>query len=505
MSFIPDQPRPWNPHGGQKRIVKYLLEHAAAAIWADVGIGKTSAVLAAFKVLKRRGVASRMLVVAPLKPCYLVWGPEREKWEDFAGLRLEVLHGPGKGKALARDADIYVINPEGLAWLLNAVRTRTASGRVAVSVDLREFRKLGFDTLLVDELTFFKHHSSGRHKALKAILGTFARRWGLTATPAPNGLIDVFAQTYIIDMGRSFGPYITHYRNQYFIPSYSGFGWTLKKGADELIYERLKPVTLRLSNADYVELPELVEIEAKFDLPAEARRIYDELEDDMISRIGETKVIASNAAAVSTKCRQVASGGVYLDADALAASKTLTRAVGRGKVRAWLDVHDEKTDIIEELVNELQGSPLLVAYDFNHDLARLQKRFPKAPFIGGGTTPSSATQTAAAWNCGDVPLLFGHPASIAHGLNLQSGPCQHVAWYSMTWRRDYYDQLNGRIRRQGSTHKRIFVHHILARRTVDEDIVWALRHKGRVQNALLDAMKARRRDDQSVMKKTAFG
>jgi len=477
---------PWTPHTGQKQIVKFLLEHAAAGIFADVGIGKTSASLAAFKILKKRGIARRMLVIAPVKPCYLVWPPEAEKWDDFRDLRVEVLHGPHKAAALARDADVYVINPEGLTWLLGATMTRNERGWIKVQTDRNAFRALKFDTLLVDELAFFKHHTSGRHKALKEVIGTFSRRWGLTATPASNGLMDLFGQIYILDAGRTFGPYITHYRNEYFVPSYSGFGWTLKVGSDERIYERLRPLILRLSNTDYVDLPDLVEIETRFDLPRDARRIYNELEHDMITRLGDETVIAANAAVVSGKCRQVASGGCYLTPDALAVVPTLAK---KANGHDWVDIHDEKTDIVEELVHELHGSPLLVAYDTNHDLARLRRRFPTAPWIGGGVTPKNATAITTAWNHGDVPLLFGHPASIAHGLNLQGGPCQHVAWYSLTWRRDLYDQFIGRVRRQGSAHRRIFVHHLLARDTVDETVFWALKRKGEVEGALLEALK----------------
>lgn len=484
---------PWHPHAGQKKAVKFLLEHACAALFADPGTGKTSAVYAAFKMLKKRGLAEKMLVVAPLKPCWLVWPLEQQKWADFTDLRVEVLHGSKKDAALHRDADVYVVNPEGLDWLIGAVRTKSARGKLSLTADLKTFKSYGFDTLVVDELTCVKHTSSGRHKALKQIRGTFARVWGLTGTPTPNGLLDLFGQALILDGGRSLGPYITHYRNSFFLPSYDGFSWVLRKGADEEIYERIRPLALRLAAKDYVDMPEMVENVLKFDLPPDVRRIYDELEEDLISRIEENILEAPNAAAASTKCRQVASGGIYLDDVSPGGpvenllSKRIKASGGKG--REWLDLHDEKTDLVSDLVEELQGAPLLIAYDFRHDLARLQRRLGKdVPYIGGGTPAKRAIELEAAWNRGELPVLLGHPLSMGHGLNLQKAG-NHVCFYSTPWALDVRDQLVGRVARQGSAHKRVFVHYLTARKTVDETILVALRNKSTGQAALLDALR----------------
>lgn len=482
---------PWTPHAGQRKGVKYLLEHAAAALLADPGVGKTSIVYGAYKILKKRKLANKMLVIAPLKPAYLVWGQEASKWTDFEHLRVEILHGPKKDEALHREADVYVINPDGLDWLLNATRTTNLRGKVAVEVDVRAFKKLGFDTLVVDELTQFKHTNSGRFKTLKAVLDTFGRRWGLTGTPAPNGLIDLFGQCYILDQGRSLGPYVTHYRQKYFLPSYDGFGWVVRKGAEEEIYERLRPLALRLAAEDYIDMPQLVETVTRFDLPAAVQKIYNQLEDVMITEIDNHTVVASNAAAASTKLRQIVNGGVYVDDDYIL-PKSVKKAKTRADGREWAKLHDEKTDLLENLVEELQGSPLLVAYDFHHDLARLQERFGKdVPFIGGGTTPARSLELEAAWNRGELPLLLGHPQSIGHGLNLQRA-ANHVAWYANTWNRELFDQFNGRVHRQGNKSSRVFLHLFLARGTVDEVMYWALRGKAKVQNALLAALKEMR-------------
>ena len=476
---------PWKPHAGQRKAVRYLVEHAAAGLFADPGVGKTSTVYAAFEYLRRRGLARRMLVIAPLRPAQLVWPAEREKWKDFQHLRVEVLHGPKKDAALARESDVCVINPEGLDWLIGAVKTKTRTGKVAVSADLRAFKALGFDTLVVDELTNFKHTNSVRFKTLKAVLDTFGRRWGLTGTPAPNGLIDLFGQCFVLDQGRSLGPYVTHYRSKYFLPGYDGFSWVLRKGAEEEIYERLKPLVLRLRAEDYVDMPDLVENTISFELPPEARKVYDHLEEELIVQLGEDVVTAANAAAATTKLRQVASGGLYLEADTVALFKPAQR-----KGREWAMIHDEKTELLAELVDELQGTPLLVAYDFKHDLERIQRRWPDVPYLGGGVTERRARELEAAWNAGELPLLLGHPSSIGHGLNLQAAG-NHVCWYSLTYDREKYDQLNARVRRQGSRHARVFVHHLVAKGTVDEVIGYALRRKAKVQTALLEALRGR--------------
>lgn len=481
---------PWHPHSGQKKAVKFLLEHAAAALLADPGVGKTSSVYAAFKMLKKRKLANKMLVIAPLKPAYLVWPPEKDKWTDFEHLRVEVLHGPKKDEALHRDADVYVINPDGLDWLLNVQWVVNRRGKKQAVVDVRAFKEYGFDTLVIDELTQFKHHGSGRYKTLRTVLDTFGRRWGLTGTPAPNGLIDLFGQCFVLDMGRSFGPYITHFRQEYFLPGYDGFSWVLKKDAEQRIYDRIRPLALRLAAEDYVDMPMLIENVTKFVLPPAAMKVYKDLENAMFAELDGREIVAANAAAASMKLRQVVNGGVYLD-DSM--KMILSKQIKRTGEREWAKLHDEKTDLLEGLVEELQGTPVLVAYDFKHDLARLQARFGKdVPNIGGGTAPARATELEAAWNRGELPILLGHPASMGHGLNLQFAG-NHVAWYGLTWNRELYDQLNGRVARQGSIHKRVFIHHFLAQDTIDETVFWALCNKAKVQNALLLALKELRR------------
>lgn len=477
----------WKPHNYQKKAVKFLLEHAAAALFLDPGLGKTSITLAAIKVLKAKGLLNKVLLIAPLRVCHSVWPNETEKWKDFKDLKVVVLHGKDKEELLESEADIYVINPEGLDWLLQVQKTKSAAGKTRVSVDLRRWKKLGFDTLVIDELSKFKHVQTNRFKAMKLVIHTFARRWGLTGSPAANGLLDLFGQCYVLDEGRTLGKYITHYRQTYFDQGYDGFSWTLKDGADKQIYDRLKPLALRMGD-DLLDMPKLVENNIEVELPVKVLKIYEQLEDDLIAQLDEGRVTAKTAATASMKCRQVANGGIYLDPEVTPLLKLPT--VGK---RDHVDLHEAKLNALEALIEELQGSPLLVAYDFGHDLERLKKRFGKdLPYIGGGVSAKRGKELETMWNNGDLPYLFGHPQAMAHGLNLQE--CgHHVCWHSLTWNYEEYDQFNRRVRRQGNRAKRVFVHHLVAQGTIDEVILAALKLKRRGQNALFEALRSYKR------------
>lgn len=485
-------PMPWKPHGYQKKAMKFLLENACAALFLDPGLGKTSIVFGAVKVLKKKKILDRTLIIAPLRVCHLVWPAEQQKWSDFRDLKVVVLHGAKKDEVLQsilkptavyQSADVYLINPEGLDWLLDVKKTRLPSGKVKIEVDAKRFKKFGFDTLVIDELSKFKHTSSGRFKALKLVHHLFARRWGLTGSPAPNGLMDLFGQCLILDEGRTLGRFVTHYRAKYFLPDMSGFGWVIREGAADEIYERVNPLALRMSADDYLELPELVPNNIRVDLPKNVRRIYDELESDMLARIEDKVITAGNAAAASTKCRQVANGGVYLDPDIM---KLLKEPKSK---RQWVNLHTEKIDALDDLIEELAGSPLLVAYDFEHDMDRLRIKFGKdIPYIGGGVSTKRSKELEGQWNSGKLPVLFGHPQSIAHGLNLQEVG-NHVCWHSLTWDYELYDQFIRRVLRQGNKHKKVFVHHIISRDTVDEAQLGSLKAKRKGQNALFDALK----------------
>lgn len=485
-----EKPRAWTPRSHDKQGMKHLLSHANAGLFADPGMGKTAISMGAIKVLKQQRMVTRTLVVAPLRPCYLVWPKERHKWTDFHSLSMEILHGPDKERALHRKADIYVINPDGLQWLVEN------HGNWLADVDL----------LIVDESTKFKHTNTKRFKRMRPLFALFKRRWILTGTPTPNGYMDLFGQIFIIDLGRIFGPYITHFRMNYFEPvGFGGFTWKLKTEvwvdrktflladdttkaprpmtAEKAIEQAIAPYILRLE-VDKKDMPELIENVIRVELPDDARQIYDELEEDLITTVLESiEVKAKNSAAASTKCRQVANGGLYYTD--FAGLGTFA-AVGK---RKWVNLHNEKTDAIGDLYEQLQGSPLMVAYDFQHDLDRLTTAFPKAEVMGGGTSMKDSIRIEAAWNAGRIGMLLAQPQAMGHGLNLQSGPGHNLAIHSLIWDYEVYDQFVRRVWRNGQRAAHVGVHLIVARNTVDESVLTALRRKRRGQDALLAALR----------------
>lgn len=460
----------WAPRKYQKQATQWLVNRPEAALFLDPGLGKTSVTLSAFQALQRAGVAKRALVVAPLRVCYLVWtheaGGELGKWENFQGLTVTLLHGAKKGERLQADTDLYVINFEGLPWLCQEGR-------------LTKLVKRGVELLVVDELSKFKHPRTDRFKALKPHLGRFKRRWGLTGSPASNGLLDLFGQVYVLDQGRRLGRYITHFRHQYFVPTgFKGYNWQPQENAEDRIYAQLADLALPMRAVDHLDLPKLVEQDLWVNLPKKAKQTYDRLEQDLIAQLAEGTVTAANAAVASGKCRQVASGGVYLDEEGLPSPERLVK-----------HLHDAKTQAVQELVGELQGFPLLVAYEFHHDLERLRKALGKdAPAIGGRVSMKETTRLVKAWNNGELPVLLAHPAAMGHGLNLQASG-HHICWYSLTWDLELYDQLVRRIWRQGQKAKRVTVHRILARDTLDEVVAAALKGKRRTQGALFKALQ----------------
>jgi SNF2 family DNA or RNA helicase len=443
-----------------KRGVRFVIERGAAGLFYDPGLGKTSIILAAFKLLQQRGVVKRLLVIAPLRVAHSVWPVEAKKWDEFQHLRVVVLHGSKKVKLLRETADVYVINPEGLAWL---ERQRWAWP----------------DMLVVDESTKFKHSRTERFKILRRLLPKFKRRVILSGTPAPNGLLDLFGQLYILDHGRALGRYITHYRTTYFYQSgYGGYTWVPMDGAAEKIYERIAPLVHRLDEADYLELPEKIVTDVRVDLPPKARRAYDRLKKEFLLQLEDDEVTAYNAAALTSKLRQVANGRVYVETE-------LLNAV----VKKSTGVHDEKYDALADLIDELQGQPLLIAYEFRHELEQLQKRF-SAPVIGGGVAATEGKALIERWNAGQLPLLLVHPQSAGHGLNLQRGG-NHIAWFGLTWDLEAYVQLIRRIWRQGQQ-RRVFVYRFIARGTIDEMMIHRLAGKYKTERALLDALRRMR-------------
>lgn len=483
--LLKPSPKPWVPHGYQKKSVKFLLEHACTALLQDPGLGKTSSVLAAIKVLQKKKMPTKTLIVAPLQAATDTWPGERDKWTDFNHFDMVVLHGPKKEQLLHEDHDIYLINPEGLEWLFDVTKTKTPRGKVKVDINVKRLKDLGFDILVLDELSLFKHTNTNRFKALKIAVQYFGRRWGLTGSPAANGLMDLFGQCYLLDLGRTFGPYITHFRTQYFDQNpFNQWDYKLKEGAEEAIYKRLSPLALTMSADDYLELPEFVPVDVKVKLPDPVYEMYYAMEENLIAEIGRKTVTASSAGVASGKLRQIANGGIYLN------ELPMDRlAKARKSDREWEDLHMCKAEAVAELVEELQGKPLLVAYDFEHDLGRLRKVLGKnVPYIGGGVPTGRRTEIARQWNAGKLPVLLGHPQSIARGLNLQESG-NHVCWHSLTWNFELYDQFNRRILRQGNKAKKVFCYRLVAAGTIDHVMLASLKNKDTTQRSLFQGLK----------------
>lgn len=466
----------YTPHNYQKRAIKFVIERGAAGLFLDPGLGKTSITYASFRVLRRAQQVQNMLVVAPLRPATSTWPREAQKWDDFKDLNVHVLHGDHKQMLLEQPHDVSVVNPEGLEWLLGITDAKGKYWKGAA-------QKLGmkWDMLVVDESTRFKHPNTKRFKVLKNHLHKFDRRVILTGSPAPNGYADLFGQIYLLDMGRSLGEYITHFRNKYFFSTGFG-GYTLipKENTQEDIQERIKPLVLRMAAEDYLDMEPYVSNVIEVDLPEDARRTYYSMEKLLIAQVKEGLVTAANVATSTQKCRQIANGGIYLDPE-------FDETTERLKPRKVSQIHDAKTEAVVELIEELSGQPALIAYEFKHDLERLQKVFPDAPYLGGGVNPKKSREIEDKWNAGLIPVLLAQPQSVAHGLNLQ-GVGAAVIWYGLTYNLEDYEQFIRRIWRQGQK-ARVVVHHIVARKTVDEAIMKGIGKKDRTQRALLAALK----------------
>ena len=444
----------WRPKKYQFEAVKFILAHCNSGIFLDPGMGKTSTTLTAVDLLKQKGAIQRVLIIAPIRPMYKVWPDEIKKWDHTRHLKYTILHGDDKDKRLRDIADIYLINPEGLKWFMNE------NGMEILKPDM----------LVIDESTKFKDYSTARFKLLKPYLRKFKWRLILTGEPAPNGYMDLFGQMYIVDEGNSLGRYITHYRANFFFPTgYGGYEYKLQPGADKVIQEKIKPCVMRLSAEEHLDMPELIFNDIMVDLPDNVRQIYKSFEDDFIATIGDSTVISPNAAAVGSKCRQVANGGVY------------------DEFHTSLHIHDVKTAALVDLVEQLQGNPLLVAYEFQHDLDRIKKVFPDAPVLTGASG-TKLERMIDGFNNGNIPVLVGHPASAGHGLNLQAA-CHHVCFYGLTWDLDLYHQFYKRVWRQGQPSNRVFVHRILADKTLDRTVARTLYHKDATQQHFLNAIR----------------
>lgn len=446
----------WQPRPYQVVAVRHLVSHPHAGLLMDPGMGKTSCVLAALDALRLRGFVKRALIVTTLRAAETVWGnaPENEvsKW-GFSFTRM-VAHGPGKEAALREPVELTIINWEALIWFCDHTKSQEWAKR--------------WDVLILDESTKIKNSAAKRFKALRKILHRFQRRIILTGTPAPKNLLDLFGQIYTLDRGAALGQYITHYRRRWF--TQYGHQWVPNKGAEEEIHRTIAPLCVRFGDEELGDLQPMIKVNRYLTIPPDARARYNEMEQIFYTELQSGIVTASNAGVKTAKLRQIANGGLYLP----------------GGID-WEDLHAAKVFDLAELIDELQGQPLLVAYEFKHDLARLLRAFGQdAPHVGGGDNPRLTASIFQEFNAGRFPFLFAQSATLAHAVNLQEA-CHHVAWHSLTYDFEVYHQFNKRVHRLGQR-RQVIVHHLVAADTIDEDILKILDAKRNRQARLLEAL-----------------
>jgi SNF2 family DNA or RNA helicase len=482
----------YRPHKYQDRTTGFVVEHKRSGVLNRPGLGKTVSVLTAFHELRERFDAWRALVVAPLSVCHLVWPAEIKKWDHLKHLRVRILHGPDKLEHLRAKADVYVVNPAGLKWLAKQ------------HWDIPDFA-------IVDEMTAFKHHTTVRAKQLAKIFGDGAvdRRVGMTGTPAPNGLEDLFGEALMLDDGVTLGDTLNRekwaadtapdsekcfYQRFWFAPHPNGRGysdWGPTTRSEELIYKALEPLMIRLDGGKEMQLPKVVYSDLKVELPEEALKLDRELRAELILQLQTGVVTAFNAGALISKRRQLAAGAIYVTPDGkFVAAKEDGGADG---LLPWEAIHDAKLEKLGDLWEESGRRQLLVTYVYKHSRVRIQKYFKQrfkldVPFIGGGIKPSVLVDLAAKWNAGELAVLLGHPQSMGHGLNLQESAADQLVWYDPTYDLELYEQVRARLDRMGQTSSTVFVYHILANRSIDATIEMARNYKADVQDRLLAAL-----------------
>lgn len=443
----------YNPHDYQRYAAEFIIAHPVAALLLDMGLGKTSITLTAINnLLFDSFEIHKVLVVAPLRVARDTWSAEIEKWEHLKNLRYSVVVGMAQERisALLTPADIYIINRENIQWLVEE------SGL-----------PFDFDMAVIDELSSFKNHQSKRFRAFMKVRPKLKRIVGLTGTPAGNGLMDLFAEFKLLDMGERLGRLIGQYRNAYFQPDKRNgmviYSYKPLPNAERQIYDKISDITISMKATDHLKMPELVTTEYMVRLSEKEKEKYDRLKKELVLSTEDNEVTAANAASLSNKLSQMANGAVYSDDESI------------------IEIHDRKLDALEDIIESMNGKPLLVAYWFKHDLERIKKRFDVREI--------RSSVDISDWNSGKIPVALIHPASAGHGLNLQSGGSTLV-WFGLTWSLELYQQTNARLWRQGQTADTVVIQHIIAKGTIDEQIMKALKAKDTTQAALISAVKA---------------
>ena len=457
------------PHDYQRYCITRIIQEEALALFLDMGLGKTVITLTAVcDLIFNRFLVSRCLVIAPKKVAEDTWTREQDKWDHLNLLKIQPVLGAKEKRirALNSPGNIFVINRENVPWLVDHYRNDWP-----------------FDMVVIDESSSSKSHQAKRFKALRNIRRHIRRLVELTGTPSPNGLTDLWAQLYLLDGGQRLGRTLTEYRNNYFVPASRNattiFSYEPLPGANEKIQEQIRDICISLSAKDYLSLPDRIDNVRYVQLDARARRAYEEMERERILELPDGALDAGSAAVLSGKLLQLANGAVYHTKETVVDDHVTEE-------REVVQIHDNKLEGFLELLEELGGKHALVFYNFQHDLERIHRVLAKTKLA---VRELKGTADIAEWNAGRIDILLAHPASVAYGLNLQEGGSD-VIWFGLNWNLELYQQANARLHRQGQKHT-VYIHHLLAAGTVDEDVMSALRRKGDCQAALLEALKAR--------------
>lgn len=448
----------FNPHGYQRYCINRMISDKRLGLFLDMGLGKTVITLTAINDLRyNRFEIRRTLVIAPKRVAEDTWTREASKWDHLKLLRVIPVLGSQKKRlhALHTPGDIWVINRENVQWLVDYYKNDWP-----------------FDCVVVDELSSFKNSQSKRFKKLRLALPHIDRLYGLTGTPAPNGMLDLWAQVYLLDGGERLGRTLGYYRDSYFQPDQRGadriYSWKLGDGCEGRIRSAISDICISLSSDDYLDMPERMNNIIPVVLDEKAAECYQEMERTMLLTVDETTIDASTAAVLSGKLLQLCNGALY-DQD-----------------RGVHEIHRSKLDALSELVEDSNGKSLLVFYSYKHDRDRILEVLAKQKLrVGELKTP----EDIAAWNDGRLDVMLAHPASAAYGLNLQAGG-HIVVWFGMTWSLELYQQANARLYRQGQK-ETVIIHHLITQGGMDEQVIAAIKDKRRGQDALLDALKAR--------------
>ena len=451
------------PHKYQEYAIQFVLDHPAALLLLDLGMGKTStALFCILRLMFDRFEVSKVLIIAPLRVCNTVWPVERQKWDGLDFLKMSVMTGPAKDRiaALQTAADVYVINRENVKWLTDYLS--------------KNHIPWPFDMIVIDELSSFKNHTSQRWKAMRRVRPMVKRIVGLTGTPAGNGLMDLWAETFLIDNGARLGRFIGRYREAFFKPSSMNpqtgvvYSYELRPGAEEKIYSRISDISVSMSAGDYLDMPECLYVNHIVEMDLAERKLYDTMKSELIVEVEDDIIDASNAAVLSGKLRQLANGAIYNE---------------DGEVRI---LHNKKLQRLEDLAEQACGQNILIAYWFRHDLTRIMEYLTAA---GYAPRLIHDDKDIADWNAGKIQIGLLSPQSLGFGVNLQSGG--HIlVWFGPIWSLELYQQTNGRLYRQGQKEV-VTIHHIICKDTVDEDVIKALENKNTTQQALIEAVKAR--------------